>query len=792
MKRDRRHAGSGRARLVLSEVWGQQGCRPGNGTVQGLQMVRDNVISFDQNLGGARRRVSDARVQELLASCRVHLKDTLPRLMQELFEHVDDELYQLADKSASDVLQTRYFDAMRELRKLREQIDQGFLRNQLDRYDAFWQQPVAPDEAKPIDGTDELSLVDDEELEENLAVNGMVSKAENRYHRELFALNMRFAQMVGVTDLPVRQNPVGPFNLAEGFRAAMRQWSGDLGVRLVVFKLFDRYVMGYIGGLYDDLNDVLVDGGVLPKIVQRVRRNPVAPSVQRARQESPDAVASRVADGDMASLPGNEVSQEQVLGMLGQLLSMRRDRGAASLYSGRLPGGGEAAHLRHLPAVGSNELIDALNYLQQDFSTEAPVSRAEVQQLQTEMLYNLGRQLDMGSNDAPSKRLNQVDQDVIDVIGMLFDFILDDRNVPDAMKALLGRLQIPMLKVAVLDRSFFGNKHHPARRLLNTLARAAMGWVDDGDRSAKSLYGRIETAVTRILNDFSDDVGLFALVYDEFSSFIEREARGAEVAEERINQVTRGQEQLLIARRRVAEVLNDFRIAQPDLPLAVVNILREGWHDVMLLAYLREGEESVAWQHAFAAVEELIWSVQPKVEPSDRQRLLKSIPDLLKKLRDGLNNISFDQHRAGQLFKELQACHIAALRGESDTIEVASLDEVVPEGVGLSAEVEPAEVIEDEFFEKATALEVGQWLDWQRDDTWVRGKLSWRSQVSNNCIFVNRKGMKVAEMTVNDIAVLFRENNARLLDDVNTPLMDRALDAMLGALRDTGAAAAPA
>ena len=264
------------------------------------------------------------------------------------------------------------------------------------------------------------------------------------------------------------------------------------------------------------------------------------------------------------------------------------------------------------------------------------------------------------------------------------------------------------------------------------------------------------------------------------------------MAEERINQVTRGQEQLLIARRRVAEVLNDFRIAQPDLPLAVVNILREGWHDVMLLAYLREGEESVAWQHAFAAVEELIWSVQPKVEPSDRQRLLKSIPDLLKKLRDGLNNISFDQHRAGQLFKDLQACHIAALRGESDTIEVASLDEVVPEGVSLSAEVEPAEVIEDESLERAAALEVGQWLEWQCDDAWVRGKLSWRSQVSSNCIFVNRKGMKVAEMTVNDIAVLFRGNNARLLDDVNTPLMDRALDAMLGALRDTGSASAPA
>lgn len=755
-------------------------------------MARDNVISFDQGLGGGRRRVADARTHELVASCRSHLAETLPRLMQELFEHVDDELYQLADKSASDVLQTRYFESMRELRKLREPIEQSFLRNQLVRYEDFWANPTTPVNEKSEPEPGELSLVDDDELEENLAVSGMVSKAENRYHRELFALNMRFAQLVGVPDLSTRQNPIGPMNLAEGFRAAMRQWPGDLGVRLVVFKLFDRYVMGYVGGLYDDLNDVLVDAGVLPKIVQRVRRNPVAPSVQRARQESSehDAADSTVAGEGAAHAAGNDLSQEQILGMLGQLLSMRRDRGNGNLYSHYLPGGGDASQCAHLPPVPSNDLVDALHYLQREVSVEAPVSPQEIQQLQSEMLINLGRQLEMGSADAPSKRLNQVDQDVLDVIGMLFDFILDDRNVPDAMKALLGRLQIPMLKVAVMDRSFFGNKQHPARRLLNTLARAAMAWVDDGDRSAKSLYGRIESAVMRILSDFSNDVGLFAQIFDDFSNFIEREARGAEVAEERINQVTRGQEQLLIARRRVAEVLNEFRIAQPDLPMAVVNILREGWHDVMLLAYLREGEESVAWQHAYASVEELIWSVQPKVEPAERQRLLKAIPDLLKKLRDGLNNISFDQHRASQLFKDLQACHIAALRGESDAADAAAIDEVIPEAVAL-AEVE-AEVIADDYYERAKALQVGQWLEWQKDDNWVRGKLSWRSEVTGNCIFVNRKGMKVAEMSINDIAILFRGQQARMLDDLNTPLMDRALTAMLGALRDTGSEAKPA
>ena len=52
--------------------------------------------------------------------------------------------------------------------------------------------------------------------------------------------------------------------------------------------------------------------------------------------------------------------------------------------------------------------------------------------------------------------------------------------------------------------------------------------------------------------------------------------------------------------------------------------------------------------------------------------------------------------------------------------------------------------------------------------------------------------MKVAEMTVNQIAVLLRAEQARMLEGVNTPLMDRALNAMLGALRDTGASSKPA
>jgi hypothetical protein len=76
---------------------------------------------------------------------------------------------------------------------------------------------------------------------------------------------------------------------------------------------------------------------------------------------------------------------------------------------------------------------------------------------------------------------------VINLIAMVFECILEDRNVPDSLKALIARLQIPMLKVAVLDKSFFSRTSHPARRLLNEIAEAAMGWGDCDGEAARQL-----------------------------------------------------------------------------------------------------------------------------------------------------------------------------------------------------------------------------------------------------------------------------------------------------------------
>lgn len=743
-------------------------------------MVGDNVVSFENSAGETRRR-SVSGGGQIVARCRQLVAETVPRLSQEMFERLDDDLYELADKSESDLVQTRYFEAMRELRKLRRPIEEQFQKSVLKSFDDFWAgRPVSGIALTKEDSNDELALVADEELEEKLAMSGVVSKAESRFRRELFALNMRFAHLVDRGEVQNGENPIGPSVMVARFSEALALWEGDVPVKLVIYKLFDRYVMSFVGGLYDDVNDVLVEGGILPKIVQRARRNPVAPSVLRARNEDPQSAG--VSEGDHGVAEYGAESPAQFFSMLGDLLSNWRNANGMSGFGVANP---------HLPVVQTNDVLNALNELQQHTIGVSPNNVAEAEQIRNQIRSGLVQRLDMGAGDNYTKRLNAPDQDVIDIISMLFEFILDDRNLPDAMKALLSRLQIPMLKVAMKDRSFFGSKGHPARRLLNTLAQAAVGWVDDGDRSENSLYGRIESAVVRVLTDFDDDISLFESIYEEFTSFMEREVRGAEVAEERINQVTRGQEQLKLARQRVHEEIKLLLETATAVPDPVRAILSEAWKDVLLLAYLREGEESENWKKSVEIAQQLIWSVSPKSDQNERQKLLKLIPELLKSLREGLGNISYDQHKAAQLFKDLQACHIAALRGGQvppSTHEKAADAPAEVEEVILGGDEEPLEPeIDDEFNAQAKQMAVGQWLEWQDEhgDT-QRGKLSWRSEVTGTYVFVNRKGAKLAEMGSFSVAALLRGGKAQILENVEKPLMDRALGAMLDVLKHTG------
>jgi len=740
----------------------------------------DNIVDLMQAAEAARRaRLSDANAR-VVRQCREIATRTLPSLLSTLFDKLDDALFDMADKSDRDALQTVYFDVMRAVRKARRTMDQRFAECLTEDFDRLWSGPKTDAGAVPAKSTSDLALVADDDLEESLAVTNMIAKSEHAYRRELYMLNERFGDLRGDREVDNRTNPLAPQAICNAFRQAVGDLSVDVPVKLVMYKLFDKQVMHYVGGLYDEINALLAREGILPDLIPRAKRNPVAPVLRERGEPSASSVESRRNDAVEAAI--NRPSGD-VLGTLRRLLAQHRQSGASA-------GAAEEGTRQAVPLVPATELVSALSTLQH-LGLES-LGAAELGALHpADIREALFDRFSIGQGEGATKAIGPVESDIIDVVTMLFELVLEDRAIPDAMKVLIARLQIPVLKVALIDESFFGTIEHPARRLVNNLARASVGWSGQPDPAKDGYYAKVSSIVDRLLGEFNRDLGVFSELEAEFARYIEEEQRRARVAEERTAQITRGKEQLSMAKRRVAEEI-DIRLKGAESLAPVVHaLLGEGWKDVLLLIYLRQGIDSDAWRDAVRLVDDLLWSTRPKVTFEERQELLQRIPEILRRLREGLNGISFDQQKMMTLLKELQGLHIACLRARSAPPEAGESEEIA-QTRDLAESSEHAEGdaavsderVEESFYRQASELPVGTWLELAAADGRVsRAKLSWKSGVSDLCVLVDRRGVKVLDLDLAGLARMLSDGRAQPIEQVDVPLFDRALNAVMETLR---------
>ncbi|MCY1356234.1 hypothetical protein D9M69_426780 [compost metagenome] len=624
----------------------------------------------------------------------------------------------------------------------------------------------------------------------------MVAKVMSRDAVPLNHLTIRFNTLIS-KKIEDKTNPLGPRMLCEAFLDACRSLGVEIKVKLIILKLFEKYVLSGVGPLYDEANQVLVAAGVLPELKSTATRR------RAAHQSSGRSAQSGEAPHVSDSYAGGEV--QEVFGALQELLSQVR---------------GVAVPRRELPAdalpITSHDLTRLLSHLQQ----RLPVQAQDDFDLRLQLEQLLGR---ASVKSGKTRVVGEVDEDVINLVSMLFEFILDDRTLPDSLKALIGRLQIPMLKVAVLDKTFFSRGSHPARRLLNEIASAALGWGEQGDVQRDSLYQKIEQVVQRLLNDFVDDPAIFSELLADFLAFVGDERRRSELLEQRTRDAEEGSAKAAMARREVEHALNE-RLLGKTLPEVVVRLLQEAWSKVLMLTCLKHGVESAEWQAALATMDDLVWSVESHEGPEARQQLLELVPGLLKSLREGLSSAAFDPFSTGEFFSQLEALHVQGLQrfkrplpeelepaevdGAAESADpfaadiplldlstddvavedspamVAVIEEIVLATPGETRPLEPEVVLadDDESLQQVDNLRVGSWVEFQEDEEHkLRCKLAAVIKATGKYVFVNRTGMKVLEKTRMGLAVEFRRGAIRLLDDAL--LFDRALESVIGNLR---------
>jgi hypothetical protein len=268
----------------------------------------------------------------------------------------------------------------------------------------------------------------------------------------------------------------------------------------------------------------------------------------------------------------------------------------------------------------------------------------------------LHQQLEAASARPGQNRLTEQEADVVDLVGMVFDFILDDESLPDSCKTTLSHLHTPYLKVALQDKALFTQHHHPARRLLNAMAQA--GSLYGGEGEERGLLAKMHWVVERVIQDFVGDLRLFDELLGEFNEYLTNIRQKAELRERRAVEAARGRDRLLGAREQAIDVVTRA-IQGRELPKIVRNFLELSWSDALTFILLRNGEHSEEWRRACEVAEQLAWSVTP-LDNAGRERLLTLRVPLLEDLRKGLEVLGgYHEDGIRRLLQDLVACQHA-------------------------------------------------------------------------------------------------------------------------------------
>ena len=379
------------------------------------------------------------------------------------------------------------------------------------------------------------------------------------------------------------------------------------------------------------------------------------------------------------------------------------------------------------------------------------------------------------------KVVNPTDKITIDVIALLFDYIFRDPSIPESLRRLFERLEVPILKAALLDRTFFSDKKHPARRLLDHLAAAAIGATsDEGYRAGFELVAT--GVIEEVCRDFKVDVSVFESADAKLQEFVEAEQRKAAALLDDDVAAALVTEESEADRSHVRALIRD-KLTGIKVPFEVRGFTETIWADYLTQVRERDGEESETWKGGVKTLDDLLWSITAKERNAQKTRLAKMVPGMIRSLRTGGAEVQVRDERMQPFLEAVYQLHIAAIRPKAAQIAAAELvegDTVVPT---LTKIVNVHDFVGE--------MVVGTWLAFDDEGRTINARLSWISPMRTKYIFTTRARGRALAVSPEELAWQLRDGTARLIVEP-VPLFDRAVSSALDELaaRKSGQAAA--
>jgi len=705
----------------------------------------------------------------------------------ELFEHAGTAFLDFAERSEDYSVQGLFFEAMGLIQRRRTDVEQVFRREisqgfkELGRLDF----PLpATDSANETEEASVLSLVGQEEMEEHLVIQNIIVKANESFFPDLFTLRQRFAELSGGKKLKNQEIPAGPHHLVHAFRRSLDGFEIQAKIRVILFALFEKFVVKQAKGLYEELNGTLKDAGIRPNLKTVKVRSKTSKS--DAQQEQENSQANK--DGKGPTSLGEELFDSII-----DLMAKRPGAGRRAL-----PPRTEAE--RAAAAARSRELVAVVDDAQSRTTPEgvhtAVAEAVAIPNLEIDLAF-IEKVKDILSHERAQvlsqidrDKLPPMDADLIDLIGMLFEFMLNDPILPNLAKALLSHLHTPYLKVALIDRRLLADPHHPARRLLDQMVEAGTLWVDESN-ARHGIFPALQGIVDRVLKEFSDDVALFEELLASFEQSMKEQQRKTDTIEQRTQDTALGREKLRLAKQRADEQIQSL-LGRTPLPTPVTGFLSKTWLDRLVFIQLRNETDhrGEVWQQAIKTAGELVSLFEPKAEtaPLDADR----IAELRNRLIEGVRNMgSYPRIALDALLKFLDApktwqkacAEAVAAKPKASPAEKTAKESVAQED-NLASRAAISEQ-EKEIIDQLIKMKFGTWFEFKSATGGVprRIKLSWLSRLTATCLFVDRSGMQAEIKTLQELAKEILSGHAKVIPRPMHPFIERALVSIRGMLQ---------
>ena len=276
-------------------------------------------------------------------------------------------------------------------------------------------------------------------------------------------------------------------------------------------------------------------------------------------------------------------------------------------------------------------------------------------------------ELQQGKQSLKQAATTPAERATIEIVAMMFQSILTEDRIPAAMRVWFARLQLPVLRVAVSEPDFFATLDHPARRLIDRMGACVMGL----DSASRSIGDALEKEIKRVVQvvEAYPDTGrrVFQTVLVEFEKFLEHYFKNENEASKRgvsLAQQVEQRETLAIQYTiELRRMLNEVPVQE-----GVRQFLFQVWADVLATAAVRYGGQGPETKVMKRAAADLIWSASAKVTREERAEVIRRLPPLLKRLREGMASANMAAERQEERISALNNALAAAFTAKAAVI----------------------------------------------------------------------------------------------------------------------------